>query len=147
MHLALTEISHELFCIYLSETCIMLCSFIKTKSKFHSKIHFVVVWFTCFIHIRFHTQTCHSIFIENTEKLQGVLKAKVEGLLSMQKACSLQLGTWWVLVGARGAKPKENFAISLLRPLDLLIFRSMQTQKTTRKITMAIKKLLAGIKL
>ena len=51
--------------------------------------------------------------------------------------------------GGQWVKPLKNFAIWLCqRPLDLLIFRSLRTQKTTcRKITMAIKKLLAGVKL
>ena len=61
-------------------------------------------------------------------------------------------GRAWGLVipgGGQGAKPLKNFAIWLCqRPLDLLIFRSLRTQKTTRrKITMAIKRLLAGTKL
>ena len=61
-------------------------------------------------------------------------------------------GRAWGLVipgGGQGAKPLKNFAIWLCqRPLDLLIFRSLRTQKTTRrKITMAIKKLLAATKL
>ena len=60
-------------------------------------------------------QTCHSIFIENTEKLQEIFKAKVEGLRSTSKACwgwGWGLGEpWW---GLGGEAPEKFCDLALL---------------------------------
>ena len=88
-------------------------------------------------------QTCHSIFIENTEKLQEIFKAKVEGLRSTSKACwgwGWGLGEpWWGLVG----KAPERFGDFAVRdPLICLFFDRCERKKTARrKITLAMKKL------
>ena len=60
-------------------------------------------------------QTCHSLFIENTEKFQEVFKANVEDLWSMLKACwGWGWGPrepWWRL---RGEAPEKFCDLALL---------------------------------
>ena len=88
--------------------------------------------------IRQSQQTCHSVFIKNTEKLREVFKAKAKGLWSTRKACSMQLGVWEALwasqqdrwLGTRGQSSWKILRFGSVRdPLICLFFDRCERKK------------------